>query len=536
MRKRSRHADAIIAGRGSKAGWWFAPLGLVVCVAMLCLIVLVAIKAREHAWQAAAQASDNLTKTLERDISRNIAVYDLSLQGVITNLAKPGIRQASPDVRQAALFDSSAAADHLGAMLVLDTLGNIRFDSHAWPPRSGNYADREYFKLQRDQPGLGLYISRPLTSRLTGKPVLVFSRRINRADGSFGGVVLGTVELSYFQELFEQLDVGPHGSISLVRADGHIAARYPYASRNVDLDVGANSDFDLTRRVKAGSIVRKAVIDGVKRLFAFRHVGDYPLILFVGVAIDDIFLPWRTETLEIGTALLMLSTVTMVLSLLMRRELTLRSAAEARLASSANALAAMARTDSLTGLANRRQFDQVLESEWRRGRRERSQVSLLMIDVDFFKRFNDEYGHQAGDTALQAVAACISRSAVRPGDLGARYGGEEFAVILPSTDIEGAKLIGERLRAAIANLMMPHVGAPERVLTLSVGVASMHPLRTPSDLPINLVRDADLAMYEAKELGRNRVVANDRLEQGSGLSSAGRSAAAASPGLVGQSR
>ncbi len=510
MLQRAGRARIVPPGREATAGWWFTPLGIIICIGMLCLSAVVAVNARQHAWKAAAKASDNLATTLERDISRNLAIYDLSLKGVIANLATPGIWQAYPDVRQAALFDNSAAAEHLGAILVLDALGNIRLDSRAWPPRTANYADREYFKLQRDHPELGLYISRPLISRLTGRYQLVLSRRINRADGSFGGIVLGGMELSYFQDLFDQLDVGPHGLLSLIRSDGHIVAHYPLKSQDIDKDISRNPNFNLSRDSNVGSYVRNAYTDGIRRLFAYHHVGDYPLIVFVGVAVDDIFLPWRTETLVISMALLVLSGITMALSLLVRRELTLRSAAEAQLAESASVLAAMAQTDGLTGLANRRQFDYVLETECRRAGRDDWQVSLLIFDVDFFKLFNDEYGHQAGDAALRAVAACISRSALRPGDLGARYGGEEFAVILPSTDRQGAELIGQRLREAVADLKIPHIKSPHYTVTLSVGVATMHPFRTPNDLPSSLVREADLAMYQAKKLGRNRVVCSDR--------------------------
>ncbi len=500
-------ARVIPPGRKATAGWWFAPLGLVICVGMLCLSGFIAMQARQHAWDAAAQSSANLTTTLERDISRNVAIYDLSLRGVIENLAKPGIWQASPEVRQAALFDRSAAAEDLGAILVLDALGNVRFDSRAWPPRTGNYADRDYFKSQRDQPDLGLYISGPVRGRLTGQRQLVLTRRIVTADGRFDGVVLGTMEMSFFQELFQELYVGRRGSISLVSADGHIAARYPFVAKDIDMDVSESANFDLSRRAKVGSFVRNAYTDGVRRLFAYRHVGDYPFIVFVGVAVDDIFQAWRAKTMIITVALLVLSAVTMALSLLVRRELILRSAAEARLAESARVLAGMAQTDGLTGLANRRRFDQALETEYRRGKRDDWQVSLLIVDVDFFKGFNDEYGHQAGDAALRSVADCISRSALRPADLGARYGGEEFAVILPSTDRQGAELIGQRLREAVASLAIPHCKSPHGVLTLSVGVATTHPLRLPAKLPADLIREADLALYHAKALGRNRVVA-----------------------------
>ena len=316
----------------------------------------------------------------------------------------------------------------------------------------------------------------------------------------------------------QAVTIGQHESISLVGTNGHIAARQPFVARDIDLDISGTPDFSSVRQTSSGSLVGNAVTDGVRRLFTYRRVGKFPLILVVGVAVEDIFAPWRTEIIGISAALLVLSSVTMALSLLVRRELQLRSVVERRLAGSARTLAAMAQTDGLTGLANRRWFDSVLDSEWRRARREGTAVSLLMRDVDWFKGFNDEYGHQAGDAALQAVATCIGYSAIRPGDLGARYGGEEFAVILPSTNREGAQVIGGRLREAVAKCSLPHSHSPAHVLTISVGVATMRPSPATTELSATLLRRADSALYEAKKRGRNRVEVSPAVEAATALS------------------
>ncbi len=513
MRHDDDPAAADPAPRRTQAGRWFMPVGVITCIGMLFLSGFVAVRARDHAWQATMQASDNLTATLERGVSSTATEHDLSLKRVITNLTTVGLKQANPQLRQVALFDGLAASGHPDTVLVLDTAGNIRFDSHGWPPRSANFADRDYFQLQRQHPDVGLFISRVVADRFTGRPELMLSRRISRPNGGFAGVVVETMETAYFQELFEHLNVGQHGSISLVGSEGHIAVRQPFAARDIDLDISGTSDFTQIRHTTGGSLVGNAVADGVKRLFTYRHVDEFPLILVVGVAVEDIFAPWRTEVFGITAALLVLSSVTMTLSLLVRRELRLRSAVEQKLAGSARTLAAMAQTDGLTGLANRRWFDSVLDSEWRRARRDGTEVSLLMLDVDLFKCFNDEYGHQAGDAALQAVATCIGYSAIRPGDLGARYGGEEFAVILPNTGREGAELIGERLREAVAKRSLPHPRSPAHVLTISVGVATMNPCRASTELSAKLLRKAGQALHEAKKRGRNRIEVSQAAER-----------------------
>ncbi len=162
--------------------------------------------------------------------------------------------------------------------------------------------------------------------------------------------------------------------------------------------------------------------------------------------------------------------------------------------------------DGLTGLANRRYFDEVLDKEWRRSMREGSDISLIMIDIDYFKLFNDCYGHVEGDECLQRVSACIGQSTKRPGDLAARYGGEELAVILPGTGAGPASEMGEKLRACIESLAIEHKDtrvADCENITISVGTATMVPEKNSS--PSRLIEQADKAMYQAKGNGRNRV-------------------------------
>jgi diguanylate cyclase (GGDEF)-like protein/PAS domain S-box-containing protein len=183
------------------------------------------------------------------------------------------------------------------------------------------------------------------------------------------------------------------------------------------------------------------------------------------------------------------------------RDMTERKGLEER-------LSALALTDGLTGLLNRRSFDEALAREWKRAVRHGSEISLLFLDLDHFKRFNDRYGHQAGDDCLCAVAAAVS-GAVRATDRVARYGGEEIAVILPSTSTAGAAEAAEKVRSAIEALRLPHEGNPEGGgwLTVSVGVATALARHGGTmRMPASLLQSADNAMYKAKHEGRNRVV------------------------------
>lgn len=164
----------------------------------------------------------------------------------------------------------------------------------------------------------------------------------------------------------------------------------------------------------------------------------------------------------------------------------------------------LSNTDGLTGIANRRHFDEAMAREWARAQRARTPLALLMIDVDVFKHFNDHYGHLAGDACLQALARTLAQTGGRrEGDLVARFGGEEFVVLLPGYDLQAAADVAGHIQAAIHALALPHEGAPFGIVTVSFGVASLLPER--DQAPEDLVRLADRAMYRAKQNGRNRI-------------------------------
>jgi diguanylate cyclase (GGDEF)-like protein len=160
--------------------------------------------------------------------------------------------------------------------------------------------------------------------------------------------------------------------------------------------------------------------------------------------------------------------------------------------------------DALTGIANRRRFDEALSTEWRRALRESDKLSLLLIDADHFKRYNDMYGHVRGDSCLKQIAEAAMDIVLRPGDLVARYGGEEFAVVLPGTNEIGAKAVAEDICQAVRNRRIPHEGNAPGIVTVSVGCATIVPQRGKS--PLDLIESADQALYRAKGRGRNRVV------------------------------
>ena len=434
----------------------------------------------------ARQSLDNIAASIDADISRNIEVYDLSLRAVASNMVMPELKEIPRALLHLILFDHAATANHFGAIEVLDARGRVTVDASTLDPMPISRADEEYFQVHRDRPDVGLYISRPMLHR--GAYAIVLSRRISGEDGSFRGVVAGSIRFTYFHELFGRLSLGDGDTICVLRHDRTIIMRRPF-----DLDVIGKRLSEMPRGdqpgvAQGGTYSGIGPIDDVPRLYV-RGTSNSPLIVVVGKPLSDIFSLWRTEAIRIGAVMMALIAFVLAVTMFLAREIRRRAEAEDKLEE-------LATTDSLTGLKNRRKFDQEIDSEWRRALRHKSPLSLLMIDADHFKSYNDTYGHQAGDQVLVGIAICISDSVKRAGDCAARYGGEEFAVLLPDTSAMDAMTIAETIRRKVQG------SSEEPVMsTVSVGIASITP--TPAMDWAVFVHAADKALYAAKAAGRN---------------------------------
>jgi len=204
----------------------------------------------------------------------------------------------------------------------------------------------------------------------------------------------------------------------------------------------------------------------------------------------------------LATAVLSVDVVGLVLGDLKRSALVEERARE-QLSDALDTIEKVARVDATTRIANRRRLDEVLEEEWQRAIRQRINISLLLLDVDHFKNFNDRYGHLAGDECLRVIADVMNRSLRRSGDLLARFGGEEFAIVLPNTDAKGAYELAEQVRLAVRNAGIANEGVPDSLMTVSVGIATAAPRL--GDEATALLAAADRALYSAKRGGRDRV-------------------------------
>ncbi len=476
---------------------WLLMLGLAVTLSFSAICGWVLWQAGGRDYLHSREAAAHLVSSLASEIDRNIELYDLSLQAVVDGMKLPEIDKISPELRQVVLFDRAATAKDMGSILVTDRLGKVVLDSHSLVPAEANYSGRDFFQIHVRQADAGLYISRPWVAP-DGQYLIGFSRRIANPDGSFGGIVAGSLHVSYFHNLFRKLKYGPKDSMNLISADGTILMRAPFDIDTIGQSLRKSQVFQQFPQVQNGWYETVSILDGVRRLFVFQQVGHHPLLIVEGVSLETIYADWWREVWLIGSIMLALCAITMALTVFLTLALKRRIVAE-------NQLAVLASTDGLTGLYNRRKFDEVLSSEWRRSQRSAGPLALLMIDADSFKAFNDAHGHQAGDAALASIAECIANGAKRASDLSARYGGEEFAVLLPGESTEGACRVAEEIRASVLSLRSQQHGRPDICPTISIGVASMVP--QVGLAPRDLIKSADLALYEAKHAGRNCAVA-----------------------------
>ncbi|QPF87964.1 diguanylate cyclase [Bradyrhizobium genosp. L] len=608
---------------------WASGFVLLACLAILAL-------SGWHEWQSrrvdlknAEVDVTNLARSLTQQAEDTFDLADTILTGMVDRLETGGTDAAGVAKLRTFLQQRRYNRQRIHGIFVYDETGRWIATTEQVDLAGLNNSDRDYFQHHRASPDRGDYFGRPVKSRSGGQWVITVSRRFDHPDGSFAGVVLTTIDVSYFVRFYEEFDVGPHGSISLLSADGIMLAR----SRDVDgvyagRDMSDSPLFRQQHRLPAASVYYfTSPLDGRARLSYYQRSSRFPIVVLATKARDDVLADWRREVVTrtgivAGLILLIAGIGFYLVKQLLQRQrmaaaliakeadfrllaeqssdmvmrigldeciryvspscvrvigwpadkllgmpalagvnaedrprveqtiaaLKAAEADEARIVyrnrhrekneiwvetalrvtrapdtgaidgvvaisrdvteqrDLQDKLAALAISDGLTGLFNRRHFDERLADEWARARRDGTPLSLLLIDIDHFKRYNDQYGHQAGDGCLRAVARVLAAQAQRPADLAARYGGEEFVLLLPNTDAEGCALVGERVREALHELGMLHgQNPPSRIVTASLGGVTSHPSQTVSDSG-PLLAAADRALYAAKDGGRDRLV------------------------------
>ena len=307
-------------------------LALLVALGIGTLFARTILTMRNDEWSYAEKTNANLASTLEQGLAWSLDSIDKSLEGVVREVSRPEVWALPPELRSRVVFDSSLRARGAGDVLVLDAQGSVVMESGSLAPRRVNLADRDYFLAFREHGKQGPFFGKPVLSRVTGLYILPISRAYFQPDGSFAGVVVGGIPLSFFNELFGSLDLGPNSGVNLFRQDGVVISRFPYGDADVGKTIAGTPNLLRFQTEGSGSFVGKAALDGAERLYTFRTVGNYPLIVNVAQATETIAAKWTRNAQVLGSFAALLMAGCLILAVLFVRELRLRQQVAVRLA------------------------------------------------------------------------------------------------------------------------------------------------------------------------------------------------------------
>ena len=444
---------------------------------------------RKASLRSANIVTASLAESLSQQIESTLKTADTVVGTLVQRVEVEGVNPETLQRLYGLMTSLATALPAIHEMGLTDKDGNAIVKSLVPHPVGMNYRERDYFRFLSSHDTQDVFVGQPVKSKVDGSVNITVSRRVNAKDGSFAGVVVASVSMNFFAKLFETVQFKSGGFISLVADNGMLLASSPNS-------VG-DGEIAALAAAPAGALEYLSPKDGLNRVGASNHLSHYPMTVMVAEDSSAVLNEWYGQLRVHGAIVL---SILMVIGVLGYR------VDQANRATRMQAL-----RDGLTGLANRRCFNQTIEREFQRAARNGRPLSLIMVDVDLFKAFNDQYGHPAGDACLRAVSAAVQGVLRRPGDMAARYGGEEFVILLPETDIAGAIQIVGDMQAAIRALAIPHQAAPLGVVTLSAGVASWTGGRLTAT-PAWLVEAADAALYEAKALGRNTFTVSPNVE------------------------
>ncbi|HEX8612093.1 MAG TPA: sensor domain-containing diguanylate cyclase [Telluria sp.] len=482
----------------------------VVCISLVAVQGWSIYSARETQLAQSAASTANMARAVADHADSTIELVDTILAGVVESVQHDGITQYGERLHLH-LIDHVGRAPSLQGLTIFDANGNWALHSLRDPVPKLNNADRAYFIYHQTHKDKLAHVGAPVRSRTTDAWVLPVSRRLENKDGSFAGVALATVQLRFFREFYDSFEIGVHGNITIATEQGALVMRRPYLQEQIGTSIAREPLFKQWReRAAPASAAIAADTDGLARMYSYRNLRRYPLFVAVGLSTDETLANWWANAYLSTAWVVILLLILCWMGVRLFRQVTLRDELEEQLRNAQLALVTknrslklLARNDGLTGIANRRLFDARLDAEFNRATRDGTSLALVLLDVDFFKKYNDHYGHPAGDACLQFIGTCIRTGRRRAGNLAARVGGEEFAILLPNTDLYGAIVVAEAVRRSIATAGREHAANPAGIVTISCGVHALVPERGMDSK--QLVEAADKALYLAKSTGRNRV-------------------------------
>jgi len=456
--------------------------------------------------------TDNMARSLARHADDTFKAADTSLLGLSERVAFDGTSQPMLDRLHRLLVLRVQELPQLQGLSVMDKNGLRLVSSLTGKDENINNSNREYFQYHLHHDTSGPHIGIPFQAHSSGEWVIPLSRRLNDASGDFAGVILATLSIQYFTDFYQTFDIGNEGAITLVLNDGIQIARQPLLPDSLGKNLSRGPLYKAYMASNgSGSAMIKSNQDGIERLNGYQRLTYYPLFITVALSKYEILSSWRRLFIVRGLITLGIIILLVVAGTRLINQIKMRIHAEEEAKNARDALQELnatleklAQQDGLTGLANRRKFDEVLDASMQLARRSALPLAIILIDVDYFKKFNDLYGHVAGDECLRRVGKVIKDCERRSCDLAARYGGEEFVVLLPDTDLAGALVVAEAIRKAIRALKIEHIGNTAGVVTISAGVDVVTNLTDQISADM-LVSAADKALYEAKASGRDKI-------------------------------
>lgn len=476
---------------------------VVVCLCLCGLLYLQLEQSRRHDLAVAEVASSNLTRAVAQQAEDTFMKADLVLTSLADWLQMDGFDQVQKSLLQKTFARRVQALSQLHGIFLFDRNGQWIVTSFEDLPRGPGVADREYFLYHQQNVSSVAHIGPAIRSRTNGEWIIPVSKRVNDKDGHFQGVMLAGIKMSYFDQFFKSFSIDEDGSIALALTDGTLLARRPFVESQIGQSLAKGEIFSkYLAGAMSGSAMISSVLDGSVRLHGYRQLDAYPLVVTAASSRDSILKGWYDTAFQSSLIVALVILGIGLFGWVFVRQVRVGERVERDLRKAKEELKLIATHDSLTGLANRRLFERALEIEFRRDIRQSSSLGLIMLDIDYFKRYNDAYGHVAGDHCLAEVARAVKSCCHRPVDLAVRYGGEEFAVLLPDTDIHGTLVVAEQIRHRVMARNIIHSGAPSGHVTVSLGCHAFVPTRL--DSPEVFIERADAALYQAKHLGRNR--------------------------------
>ena len=488
---------------------------VLVCLSLLAIDAFQTWSAYEVRLKETEILAANLTRSLTQHAEDTVKEADVILSGLVERVEVDGTGRANLNRLRVLLMTQVAELPKLHGLFLYDKEGRWLVNSQQTLVTGVNNSDREYFIYHRNHTDRTPHIGKPIRSRTTGEWILTVSRRMNNADGSFAGVALATLHMSYFRKFYDTFNIGDDGAILLAHEDGDMLMHRPFVEDKIGKSLKEAALFRefLPKKSSGAYSSKKTVIDDLDRMVSYRRVEQYPLVIAISFSKNEMFQSWWVDAAKHFLVTALLSIVMGFLGSRLTRQIGQRllvekdlQLAQIELESLNQELSQMAMQDGLTGVANRRRFDIALNEEFNRAMRNNLWLALIMIDIDSFKQYNDSFGHPEGDECLKKIGQALKSCLNRAEDIPARYGGEEFAVLLPGADMVGAIAVAERIRLTIHNLNIAHPSSPIGLVTVSCGVDAILPTRH-QNIPSDLVIGADKALYIAKNSGRDHVVA-----------------------------